>query len=252
MLTNRVVFSFFRYRGSHALSSLLLMAIRTFVADKDVPSGALRLMGCGSGDGFSIVPDPNRYCLMSSVAGPDDLTRLRKNKLYRRVAGPSVEQLHFVLRPATGHGTWDGKALFDYSSHRVGSRPFAVLTRARVAPARAPAFWRRAPEVRRSLRDAPGCAYHVGFGEHPLLTLATFSVWRDLESMQAFAYRHNAHHQVAKESRADSWLTESLFVRFEIESIEGDVERHPKLHALGADAGIGVGEGELLPPAACG
>lgn len=229
MPSNRVVFSFFRYPLSHAFPGFVLMGFQGFFRDRDLPADALRLLGCGGRDGFSIVPDFNRYCLMSTLAGAQGRERVRRSRLYRAVAGPAIEQIHFVLSPASGHGTWGGDPLFDYSGRRVGPRPFAVLTRAMVAPARAPAFWRSVPGIRRHLRDAPGCAYHIGFGEHPLLTLATFSVWQDLESMQTFAYRHTPHHRVTQAARQDRWLSESLFVRFEIEDVEGDLDRYPKL-----------------------
>ena len=161
MRASQVVFSFFRYRRRHAHIAFILMGFQGWVAGGKVRPGALRLLGCGSGAGFSIVPDLTRYCLMNVLAEPDELIRMRRTRLYRWVAGPSIEQLHFVLRPASGHGTWDGDTLFQYSNHRICGRPFAVLTRARIAAARASAFWRSVPEISRSVRDAPGCAYHA-------------------------------------------------------------------------------------------
>ncbi len=189
MPSNRVIFSFFRYPASHAVSAFLLMGFQGFFRGKDRPGGIIRLMGCGGQDGFSIVPDFNRYCLMSTLTHPEDFEQVRRTNFYQRVARPSIEQLHFMLEPLSGHGTWDGEAIFDYSNRRVGHRPFAVLTHATVNLSRAKAFWRGVPDIRRQLRESPDCAYHIGFGEQPLLTLATFSVWEDLDRMQAFAYR---------------------------------------------------------------
>jgi hypothetical protein len=40
--------------------------------------------------------------------------------------------------------------------------------------------------------------------------------------MQGFAYRHSRHHAVIHDARAGDWMPESVFVRFEIESIQGD------------------------------
>jgi spheroidene monooxygenase len=236
MAFNEVVFSFFRYPPSHALSAFILMGFQGMAAGGRMPKGMIRLMGCGSRDGFSIAPDFNRYCLMSALDDPSRQEQLRQSRLYRWVARPSIEQLHFSLVPARGHGTWDDEAVFDYSGERLDDRPLVVLTHARVTAARAPDFWRSVPHVRDGLRQAQGCAYHIGFGEHPLLTLATFSVWEDLASMQAFAYRQTPHHQISKASRGEHWLTESLFVRFAIKRIDGDIIRYPKLQQL-ADAG---------------
>ena len=246
-----VVFSFFRYRTSHALSAFILMGFQGLVRGRAgnrrnaMPAGMIRLMGCGGADGFSIVPDFTRYCILSALERPAERDRLQQTRLYRMVARPSIEQLHFVLEPASGHGTWDGEVPFQYSNQRVGSRPFAVLTHATVHRSRARAFWKSVPDVRQNLRDVSGCAYHIGFGEHPFLTLATFSIWQDLPSMQQFAYRHTAHHRTSKAARSESWLSESLFVRFAIKRIEGDLVPHPGLRRLAAAGPIQTGAPDL-------
>jgi spheroidene monooxygenase len=232
MATNRVVFSFFRYPTSHTLNAFILMGFQGMVRDKTLPPGKVRLMGCGSGDGFSIIPDLRAYCLMSSVPDDGDWDIIQHSRLYRFVARPAIEQLHFHLRPMSGHGTWDGDPLFEYSRAKPGGEPFVVLTHARVARNRTYAFWSHVPAIRRRLAETPGCAYHIGFGEHPLRTLATFSVWEDLESMRQFAYRRSPHHDATRAASADDWLTESMFVRFHIDRIDGDLQRHPRLLQL--------------------
>lgn len=233
---DRVVFSFFRYPTSGALAALLRMGFQGRLRDRDEPADAIRLMGCGRADGFSVVPDFNRYCVMSALTRPQGLERVRQSGLYRRVARPSVEQIHLVLAPASGHGTWGGEVLFDYSGKRCGDSPFAVLTHSRVDPARVVPVWRDVPRMRRALAENPGCAYRMGFGEHPLLTLATLTVWQDLESMQRFAYGDTVHHRVSRAARAGDWLAESMFVRFEIEAVEGDLDRYPGLRVLATGA----------------
>jgi spheroidene monooxygenase len=233
MIVSRlVVFSFFRYSGLRIRDAFLRMGFQRFLIDRRMPTGRIRLMGCGSGDGFSVVPDLGAYCLMRVFADPEDEARLRRTRFFRAVADASTEQLHFTLTPVSGRGTWGGEALFDYRGEQQPDRPLVVLTRARVAPTRARAFWNGVPEIRRQLRDTPGCPFHIGFGEHPLLTLATFSVWEDLARMQAFAYRATPHHGTGRASRQEHWLSESMFVRFAIERIEGDLERYPRLAAL--------------------
>ncbi len=229
-----VTFSFFRYPWHWAPAAFTLMGFQGLVKGSDLPSGDVRLLGCGGKDGFSIVPDFNRYCLYHALDDPDAAPRLRASRLWRWVAGPSIEALHFRLRPASGHGTWDGTQPFEYSRRQVGERPFVVLTHARVHSSKARAFWRSVPGIRAHLREARGCPYHIGFGEHPLLTLATFSVWTDLPAMRAFAYGQTAHHATNRAARAGHWLSESLFARFEIERLSGDLASYPALSALAA------------------
>jgi spheroidene monooxygenase len=208
------------------------MGFQRLLRDHDLPPGAVQLLGCGGRDGFSIVPDFRRYCLYHALDDPSAAPRLTRSRLWRWVAGPACEALHFRLRPARGHGTWDGVEPFDYSGEPVGERPFVVLTHARVRRRHARAFWRSVPAIRRDLREAAGCAYHIGFGEHPLLTLATFSVWRALPEMRAFAYGNTAHHGAQRGARGEGWLEESLFARFEIEAVRGDLAAYPALAAL--------------------
>jgi len=50
MRTSQVVFSFFRYHRSHVHKAFILMGFQSWVAGRQVPPGALRLLGCGSGN----------------------------------------------------------------------------------------------------------------------------------------------------------------------------------------------------------
>ncbi|UHD16066.1 aminodeoxychorismate lyase [Thiocapsa bogorovii] len=229
---SQVLFSFFRYPIRQVPGALLLMGFQRLLAGRDRPAGVVRLMGCGSGDGFSVVPDLRAYCLMRVLANPNDEARLRRSRFYRAVAESSSDQLHFSLAPLSGRGTWDGEAVFDYRGASSTDRPLAVLTHARVTPGRAIDFWRSVPGIRSQLRETPGCPYHIGFGEDPLLTLATFSVWDAPASMQAFAYRNTPHHRAGRASRQEDWLSESMFVRFAVERVEGHLERYPRLAAI--------------------
>lgn len=231
-----VTFSFFRYRPRFAPAAFVMMGFQGLLRGNDLPAGDVRLLGCGGRDGFSIKPSFTRYCLYYALDDPATEPRLKQARLWRLVAGPSIETLHFRLRPASGHGTWDGAEPFAYSGKKVGERPFVVITHARVRHRKAPDFWRSVPAVRRHLRAADGCAYQIGFGEHPLLTLATFSVWTDLASMQAFAYGDTAHRDTNRAARTQGWLSESLFARLEIERLSGDLAAYPTLAAL-AEAG---------------
>lgn len=232
MPTDRVVFSFFRYPAGYSLPAFVFMGFQGLFRGRDMPPGPTRLMGCGGGDGFSVVPDFRTYCVMSAVPNDGQLAQLRASRWYRMIAGPSREQLHFVLRPLSGHGTWDGESLFEYHKRPLEDEPFVVLTHARVTARRATAFWRGVPGIREQLKQTQGCRYHVGFGEHPLLTLATFSVWDGLDQMREFAYHHSDHHRVSRAARGEHWLSESLFARFSIERIDGDLEHYPKLASL--------------------
>jgi spheroidene monooxygenase len=227
MPTDRVTFSFFRYPAGYSPIAFLVMGFRRLFMGADMPAGDVRLMGCGGGDGFSIWPDPRTYCLLSALPDASDDQRLRHSRFYQRIAAPSQAQLHVELRPISGHGTWDGKEPFHYSGERSIEGPLAVLTHARVRYAHVPSFWRAVPAIRQHLRQAPGCLFHIGFGEGPVRTLATFSLWRDREQMGAFAYHQSPHHRTLRAARSEDWLSESIFVRFQVLAITGDLDAWP-------------------------
>lgn len=157
------------------------MGFRRLFIGADVPAGDIRLLGCGGGDGFSILPDPRNYCLMSALPDPQEDRRLRQSPFYRHIARPSQ------VRP----------------------------------------FWRSVPQIRQHLRQASGCLFHIGFGEHPLRTLATFSLWQDAEQMRAFASQQSPHHRTLRAARQEDWLSESLFVRFRALTVSGDLDDWP-------------------------
>jgi spheroidene monooxygenase len=227
MPTDRVTFSFFQYPRAYSPVAFVFMGFRRLFIGDDVPAGDFRLMGCGSGDGFSVWPDLRTYCLMSALPDPADDRQLRASGFYRKIARPSQLQLHIQLRPVSGHGRWDGAEPFHYSGESLSDGPIAVLTHARVRRERVRAFWRSVPGIRRHLEHAPGCRFHIGFGEHPLLTLATFSIWDSLAHIRAFAYQHSPHHQTLQAARREDWLSESIFVRFRVLAVDGDFDAWP-------------------------
>ncbi|WP_462321586.1 aminodeoxychorismate lyase [Halochromatium sp.] len=223
MPTDRITFSFFRYPLGYSPVAFLFMGFRRLFIGADVPTGDVRLMGCGGGDGFSILPDPRTYCLMSGLPDPAEDQRLRQSRFYRRIARPSQAQLHIELKPISGHGSWDGREPFAYSGERSIDGPLAVLTHARVHSNQVRPFWRAVPQIREHLRQAPGCLFHIGFGERPLRTLATFSLWQDIEQMRAFAYHQTPHHRTLRAARQEDWLSESIFARFRVLNVSGDL-----------------------------
>jgi hypothetical protein len=99
--------------------------------------------------------------------------------------------------------------------------PIASLTRALdpARHARGRSGVTRRPRRRRWALP-PGCRLAVGLGEAPLLRQATFSVWDDAASMEAYL-RHGAHRQASASASGRDWFSESMFVRLVPLAIEG-------------------------------
>ncbi len=132
---------------------------------------------------------------------------------------------------ASARGSWDGCAWgvtppaalgVDANLPDAGAavapqagEPIAVLTRASIRPYKAASFWRRSPRTERALAEAEGCDLAMGLGEAPLLRQCTFSVWRDMPSMIAFA-QSGAHGRAAESAWREGHFSETLFVRMRL------------------------------------
>ena len=56
--------------------------------------------------------------------------------------------------------------------------------------------------------------FYKGIGELPFLAQATFSVWKNLDSVMNFAYKSKDHSDIIKKTRKRNWYSEDMFTRF--------------------------------------
>jgi hypothetical protein len=135
-----------------------------------------------------------------------------------------VSTTTICLEVAEGHGTWDGFAP-NWSAARPlePEEPIAVLTRARIRWRKLRDFWRRVGPVSETMAQAEGLQYSIGIGEAPVYRQATFSIWKNSESMKAFAYRMQAHREVVRDTRKFDWYAEEMFARFRVRYISGSL-----------------------------
>lgn len=181
-----------------------------------------RLLGTGSGDGFSPWPDTHDVGLLQVWAtGFDAKAYFGDHPLHQEFTARAIEQYRLDLLPEFGHGQWAGVEPFAYSGDRRSSGPVAVITRATIRLGALPAFWRSVPAIRRTLSNAPGLVFAEGIGEWPLIQQATFSVWRDIADMMHFAYASAHHRQAVANTRQKVWFSEELFARFTLRSTHG-------------------------------
>lgn len=131
----------------------------------------------------------------------------------------AVALRHFSLRPIMCRGTWGGvvpfPSLVNEEEHLVEGKT-AVLTRASINFRRWLRFARSVGAVDEALRSQSGCDFALGIGEWPIGEQATFSTWHSAESIDAFAYRSNAHSEVIRRTFQENWYNEMLFARFAI------------------------------------
>ncbi|MGH7454819.1 MAG: spheroidene monooxygenase [bacterium] len=192
-----------------------------------------KLLGSGHGRGFSLRPNWSRYGLLAvwenAKAAEIFFEISTLIQAYRRHA----DEIWTVwLLPIEAHGAWSGVNPFLPLTAPPSDGPIAVLTRATIRLSRLHAFWSAVPAASRALDGATGLLASIGIGEAPFIRQATFSLWRSMDDMQAFAYKTAAHREAMRRTRAENWYREELFARFVPVASEGTWEGRNPLSAI--------------------
>ena len=66
----------------------------------------------------------------------------------------------------------------------------------------------------KEIKRAKDVEFYKGIGELPFLAQATFSVWKNLDSVMNFAYKSKDHSDIIKKTRKRNWYSEDMFTRF--------------------------------------
>ncbi|MFS4467452.1 DUF3291 domain-containing protein [Maribacter sp. 2210JD10-5] len=175
-----------------------------------------KLMGSGK-DGFDPFPDWSVYGLLQ-IWDNDKYanTFFAKSDLIKLCLKKSSESWTLYLKNIKSHGEWNGKNPFEKSDFVDSNNPYiAVITRATIRRKHFFKFWRYVPTSQQPLAKNKGLIYTKGIGEVPFLQMATFSLWRDMESLMDFAYNSEEHKIAIQKTRKLDWYREELFSRFQ-------------------------------------
>ena len=191
-----------------------------------------KLLGTGHGETFTPGDaDPHHWGLLT-VWEPgihsdhlDHSTHLGLRRVLDTWSADAEEELVVRMHPLASRGRWSGREPFpvdpaDGAGPAYGG-PVAVLTRARLRPSRAVAFWRAVPPVVPDLHAAPGLRLAIGIGEAPVALQGTFSLWDSPASVEGYAHGSPAHRDVVRRTRSERWYVEELFARFAVTSVTG-------------------------------
>jgi hypothetical protein len=184
-----------------------------------------KVLGTSSGASFAAPDaDPRRWAVLSCW---DDVRAARAFEASRVARGwrrISEEEWRVDLAPLSATGRWSRRRPFGEPRPRRWTGRVAAITRARLAPSRAVAFWRAAEPVARDLRGRAGLLATFGIGEAPLGWQGTFSAWRSAEDLRAFAYDGAVHAAVIRRTAETGWYAEELFARFGVVGAAGSLD----------------------------
>lgn len=185
-----------------------------------------KLLGTGSRNGFSVVPDWSTYALLQTW--PNERTAdefFKSSSLIQSYKTRATCISTLYMRSAKSKGAWNGINPFERKEVEVTpSDPVAVITRATIAPRRMLDFWKHIPQSETGLVEEKGLLLKKGIGEYPVFQMATFSCWKDESSMMDYAYRSEGHASVIKLAKQRGWFSEDLFARFVPFRCEGQWE----------------------------
>ncbi|MFQ3213458.1 MAG: heme-degrading monooxygenase HmoA [Marivirga sp.] len=174
-----------------------------------------KLLGTGSGFGFSLKPDFSTYALLIKWEDVRCQSQFfSSSPLFKKLLEKSKTIETYELEEISSHGSWHSKNPFqeknDYKGGQIG-----VITRARINLSKLPVFWRNVPKASQAIQEAKGLEFTKGVGEWPLIEQATFSIWESQESMMKYAYQ-DTHKEIIQKVKKQQWYKEELFVRFNI------------------------------------
>jgi hypothetical protein len=218
-----VSISIVRYRPLFIPLAILAMAIHRIPLYLNRACKFWKLMGCGKNGSFDLQPDWQQWALMAVWNSEQDFNKFKENSFitwwWKKF---TKEQWTLLCVPIASHGKWDGIDPFKMDNYEKNyNGPVAVLTRATIRLNKLTQFWANVEPVAEIMTKANGFITSVGIGEAPFFRQATLSVWKDIESMKAFAYGSAEHAEVIRKTRKLDWYSEELFARFRLLSGRG-------------------------------
>ena len=206
-----------RYRKSLVPFALLAMAIHRLPLMLTKGCSFWKLLGSGRNGTFDLQPDWQQWGLFAVWEDREAFDRFY-NKSFINTWWNSFtfEKWTILCEPLQSHGKWDGKEPFGKPDVKDIKGPVAILTRATIRLNKLKGFWSNVDSVANIMANAPGFITSLGIGEAPVYRQATFSIWKSIDNVKAFAYASKEHAEVIKKTRLENWYSEELFARFKI------------------------------------
>jgi hypothetical protein len=177
-----------------------------------------KLMGSGKGMGFNPLPDWSTYALLTvweEDGYADDFFNNSNLFHFYKVKASSIK-CHY-MKCIKSHGVWSGQNPFKiHNFDNLSHHPIGVITRATIKKRHLLKFWNYVPHSTKALNSNDDLIYTKGVGEIPIIQMATFSIWKNMEAIVQFAYRDKHHKKAVEMTKKYQWYKEEMFSRFEI------------------------------------
>lgn len=225
--TPYVTLSVFRFEGKQQLWAFGQMAYARLKLFNVKGLRFHKLLGSGSGIGFSLKPDWSKYAFLAVWDSEKEAQDFLNNSWFMRsYRKRSAEIGLFKMVPIKSYGKWSGQDPFKpffLPDSNFEQKRIASITRATIKWTAMTKFWGEVPHASESLKDAPGRVMSIGIGEAPFRSIATFSIWENADAMKQYAYSSGAHATAVKNTREGKWFAEDLFARFIVTDAEGSL-----------------------------
>ena len=180
----------------------------------------IKLLGTGSREGFSLIPDFSSYVIITSWKNDHFRKKfIAKNSIINEIINRSSSRVEIKIDPYSFKGSWNGINPFKNDSSYNGGK-IIVITRARVRFNKLINFLLSTSLASKSIRSYNGAEFYKGIGELPIIEQATLSIWKSEQSMIDFSYSDTNHLKIINTARKDKWYSEELFVRSNIISLK--------------------------------
>ncbi|WP_350287600.1 DUF3291 domain-containing protein [uncultured Croceitalea sp.] len=174
-----------------------------------------KLLGTGR-EGFDPRPDFGTYAVLQVWRNEDAALQFNQSSgLMEKYRKKSVEHYQLYMKNIIARGEWARINPFEKSAALEDIDAYAVITRATIKTKLLIKFWKFVPKSREHLASNPGLLFNKGIGEVPFKNMATFSLWRNVDALNKFAYQTEGHVKAIGKTRELKWYSEELFSRFQ-------------------------------------
>jgi heme-degrading monooxygenase HmoA len=176
-----------------------------------------KLMGSGKGKGFNPFPDWSTYALLIVWKDEKSANDFFQNaELFQKYKNQTAERWTIFMKSILARGSWSNQNPFDLHPDLDEKNDWlCIITRATIRWRKLYSFWKYVPTSEKPLDKNDGLLYTKGIGEVPIIQMATFSIWKNMEALKKFAYESEAHRVAIQKTRELDWYSEEMFCRFQ-------------------------------------